>query len=374
MCCQSLAEYRKYAEREICRNFYSIVMEKKIIFETNSLYRDPFRVTGFEFGEGEKSVCIVGNTCGNEVQQIYACGKMVKLLKELEAAGKILPGHKILVIPSMNPYSVNCQKRFWPTDNTDINRMFPGYNLGETTQRIAAGVFEEAQQYKYGIQFSSFYMPGRFMPHVRMMETGFEDVEMAKEFGMPYVVVRKVRPYETTTLNYNWQIWETKAFSVFTTTTNELDEESAREAIKGIVRFLVKRGVLDVEIADNCAERTVCEKATESSVNIEQSDENNKAEKSDAIVVQNHVLNAGVESQVIVDVDLVPIRAMEAGIYESKVRVGDTVKKGQVLAHIINPLEGEVVEELTAPEDGVVFFDHKEPLVYARTAVLKLVV
>ena len=308
-------------------------MEKKIIFETNSLYRDPFRVTGFEFGEGEKSVCIVGNTCGNEVQQIYACGKMVKLLKELETAGKIKSGHKILVIPSMNPYSVNCQKHFWPTDNTDINRMFPGYDLGETTQRIAAGVFAEAQQYKYGIQFSSFYMPGRFMPHVRMMETGFEDVEMAKEFGMPYVVVRKVRPYETTTLNYNWQIWETKAFSVFTTTTNELDEESAREAIKGIVRFLVKRGVLDVDCLD-----------------------------------------AGVESQVIVDVDLLPIRAMSAGIYESKVRVGDVVKKGQVLAHIINPLEGEVVEELTAPEDGVVFFDHKEPLVYARTAVLKLVV
>lgn len=37
---------------------------------------------------------------------------------------------------------MNIKKRFWPTDNTDINRMFPGYDLGETTQRIAAGVFE----------------------------------------------------------------------------------------------------------------------------------------------------------------------------------------------------------------------------------------
>lgn len=323
-------------------------MEKKIICETNSLYRDKFRVTGYEFGEGEKSVCIVGNTCGNEVQQIYACGKMVKLLKHLEAEGKIVSGHKILVIPSMNPYSVNCQKRFWPTDNTDINRMFPGYNLGETTQRIAAGVFEEAQQYKYGIQFSSFYMPGRFMPHVRMMETGFEDVEMAKEFGMPYVVIRKVRPYETTTLNYNWQIWETKAFSIFTTTTDELDEESAKEAIKAVVRFLTKQGVLNVEMIE---EIDSCEKAG-----------------------QKSVLDVGIESQVIVDVDMIPIRAMQAGIYESKVRVGEKVKKGQVLAHIIHPLEGEIIEELAAPEDGVVFFDHKEPLVYARTAVIKLVV
>ena len=324
-------------------------MNKKVIFETNSLYRDPFRVTGFEFGEGKKSVCIVGNTCGNEVQQIYACGKIVKLMKRLEAEGKIVPGKKILVIPSMNPYSVNCQKRFWPTDNTDINRMFPGYNLGETTQRIAAGVFEEAQQYQYGIQFSSFYMPGRFMPHVRMMETGFEDVEMAKEFGMPYVVIRKVRPYETTTLNYNWQIWATKAFSIFTTTTDELDEESAAEAILAVVRFLEKRGVLKPGVLEEL-ERLALEKAGK---------------------------KGGVESStgstVIYDVDLIPIRAMKAGIYESKIQVGDVVKKGQVLAHIIDPLEGEVVEELTAPEDGVVFFDHKEPLVYARTAVIKLV-
>ena len=36
-------------------------MEKKIIFETSSLYRDQFRVTGYTFGEGEKSVAIVGN-------------------------------------------------------------------------------------------------------------------------------------------------------------------------------------------------------------------------------------------------------------------------------------------------------------------------
>lgn len=321
-------------------------MEKKIIFETSSLYRDPFRITGFEFGEGEKSVCIVGNTCGNEVQQIYACGKVVKLLKAFEEEGKIQPGHKILVIPSLNPYSVNCQKKFWPTDNTDINRMFPGYHLGETTQRIAAGVFDAVKEYQYGIQFSSFYMPGRFMPHVRMMETGFHDVEMAKEFGMPYVVVRKVRPYETTTLNYNWQIWETNAFSIFTTTTNELDDASAKAAVKAIVRFLAKRGVLRLK-ADPATEEGIKDKQT---------------------------LDAAVHSEVIFDTDLVPVRATGAGIYKSQVQVGDVVTKGQLLAQIINPLEGDVTEEILSPADGVVFFDHKEPLVYARTAVIKLVV
>ena len=94
-------------------------------------------MTGYEFGEGEEAVCIVGSMRGNEVQQLYCCSRLVKKLKGMEEEGKLTPGKKILVIPCVNPYSVNIQKRFWTVDNTDINRMFPGYDLGETTQRIA---------------------------------------------------------------------------------------------------------------------------------------------------------------------------------------------------------------------------------------------
>ncbi len=192
-------------------------MHKRIIYQIKGMYRDDFRITGYEFGEGEKSVCIVGSSRGNEVQQIYCCSRLVKKCRQLEEEGRIKKGHKILIIPSINPYSMNIQKRFWPTDNTDINRMFPGYNLGETTQRIADGVFREIKDYAFGIQFTSFYMPGDFVPHVRMMDEGFSRVETAKQFGLPYVVIREVRPYDTTTLNYNWQVWNTQAFSLYTT-------------------------------------------------------------------------------------------------------------------------------------------------------------
>ena len=84
--------------------------------------------------------------------------------------------------------------------------MFPGYNKGETTQRIASGVFAEISGYEYGIQFASNYIPGEFVPHVRIMTTGYEDVESAKSFTLPYIVLRNPHPYDTTTLHYNWQI------------------------------------------------------------------------------------------------------------------------------------------------------------------------
>ena len=161
-------------------------MNKRVIYKMVGLYRDDFQITGYEFGEGKKSVCIIGSSKGNEVQQIYCCSKLVKKFRQLEAEGQIRKDHKILIIPSLNPYSMNIQKRFWPTDNTDINRMFPGYDLGETTQRIADGVFREISEYQFGIQFTSFYMPGNFVPHIRLMDEGYSRIETAMQFGLPY--------------------------------------------------------------------------------------------------------------------------------------------------------------------------------------------
>ena len=124
-------------------------MKKTEIFTLGSPYREDLKITGYTFGQGQKSACIVGSIRGNEVQQLYVCSQIVRKLEELEAAGKITKDKEILVIPSINHHAMNIGKRFWPVDNTDINRMFPGYDLGETTQRIAAGVFEKVKNYDY---------------------------------------------------------------------------------------------------------------------------------------------------------------------------------------------------------------------------------
>ena len=80
-------------------------MKKKIIYEIKGLYRDSFRITGFEFGKGKKSLCIVGSMRGNEVQQVYCCSQLVKKFKQLEDEGRITPG-------VIRPSSSNCLNFF----------------------------------------------------------------------------------------------------------------------------------------------------------------------------------------------------------------------------------------------------------------------
>lgn len=297
----------------------------------NALYRDDFRITGFSFGKGEKAVCIVGSMRGNENQQLYCCSRLIRKLKELEEQGCLKEGKEILVIPCANPYSMNIRKRFWSIDNTDINRMFPGYSEGETTQRIAGGIFEVIKDYSYGIQFASFYMPGKFVPHIRIMKTGFEDVELAEKFGFPYIVLHTPRPFDVTTLNYNWQLWDTKAFSVYTTSTEQIDKVSARQAVEGILGFLAKEGILDYRGFE------------------------------------------GYVSKVVSTEEMVTVRTKTAGFFEGKVKPGEHVRKGELLACIVDCYEGIAIDEIHAPVEGTILFAHDEAKAYQNTAVYKII-
>lgn len=306
-------------------------MKKKVIFELNSLYRESLRIKGYQFGEGEQTVCIVGATRGNEVQQVYVCSQLVKRLKELEDQGKISENKSIMVIPSINPYSMNTQKRFWPTDNTDINRMFPGYYLGETTQRIASGIFEQINRYKFGIQFASFYIPGKFIPHVRMLKTSYENVDAAKEFGLPYIMLRTPKPYDTTTLNYNWQLWGTQAFSVYTCETDKIDEESALQAENAVLNFLDVNGIVEYK---------------------------------------GH---RGYISDVIEGKDLITVKPHNGGLFMPLKNINDSVEKGDVLANILHPFEGEIIEEIKSPVDGTVFFSHSSNLCNEHSLLFRII-
>lgn len=306
-------------------------MKQEILFTMKSPYRDDFKIQGFRFGKGEKTLAIVGAMRGDEVQQQFVCSQVVKNLLELENAGKLIPGHEILVIPSANHFSMNINKRFWAMDNTDINRMFPGYDKGETTQRIAAAIFESVRGYKYGIQLASFYIPGEFIPHVRMMDTGFQNVKLAKKFGLPYVLIRKPLPYDTAVLNYNWQVFDTQAFSIYSGDTDIINKETAKMAWLSILRFMSNMKII------------------------------------------KHSMHDGYTSMILKEDDLETVVSNQSGILYALRGANDEVKVGDLLAKILDPFTGAVRSEIISPVAGTIFFSHHKPLIHHNTVMFKIV-
>lgn len=301
------------------------------IYRLHSVYREDMKILGYQFGKGEKAACIVGPVRGNEVQQLYICSQLVKALKELENNGCISAGKQVMVVPVVNSYSINSTSRFFGVDNSDINRCFPGNSKGDPTSRLADGLLREIREYVYGIQFASFYMKGEFVPHVRMMETGYQNTSLANLFGLPYVVVRKPAPIDTKTLNYNWQNEMTAAFSVYTNKNNEVDEVSAGQAVAAVLRFLKRMGIIRYES------------------------------------------HSGFISHVLYEKDLSDVHAGRAGIFRGLVKAGEDVRYGTVMAQIIDPFEGTIRESIKAPTDGIVFFAHTESLIAQNDIAYRLI-
>jgi predicted deacylase len=309
-------------------------MVKNIIYSIKSQYRQSMDIIGYTFGAGEPSCCIVGALRGNEIQQMAICAQLVDTLKRLEEKGCIAEDKSIMVIPCANYYSMNIGKRFWTMDNTDINRMFPGYDLGETTQRIADGLFKSIKNYACGIQMASFYLEGDFLPHIKVMETDREKQEIhesLEDFGLPYGLVRKPLPYDTVTLNYNWQLWGSQAFSMFATYTEHIGGQSTQTAVNAALRFLIAKGMLKWS------------------------------------------LHPGAHTRILYEDKIRRVHTGSAGIIKKYVSVEDEVKEGDLLCEIIHPLEGHPLDRIVSPIDGTVFFAYNKQLVMEYADIFMII-
>lgn len=321
-------------------------MIEQTLFSLDVPYRDPLEVkaltfgvdvTGAIVGEGADStalspaLCLVAGIRGDEVQQTLICSLLASKLADLEHARALAPGKRVMVLPCANPSSMGIGRRFWPGDNTDVNRMFPGYDAGETTQRIAAGIFDHVRGYRYGIHFSSFYLCGDFVPHVRVMHGPGESANHGRDFGLPFVVHHVPGSFDTTTLHYNWRLWDTEAYTFYTDKTDTADLRAATDAVRSVLRFMAARGIVT--------------QATFSGAH--------------AAELSEHAL--------------VPVFVPSGGIFCPVVSPGEVVEAGQVLATVVSTTYGTTRSTLVAPCEGMVFYVARTPPANAHTLAFQIV-
>lgn len=305
-------------------------MKRVDIVTLESPNRAPLKIEGFLFGENSKgpSVAIVGAMSGEHVNQLYVASQLVEYLRMKEEEGKIVG--KILVIPAINTYALNMGERHWPLDKTDINMMFPGYAQGETTQRIAARLFGALQGYDYGMILEGRRDQGMCLPYVKIIASGYEDLESVKDLGLSFIHHRPHNPVETAMLQYNWQLWGTKAFSIVFGKSGTVDEGTSRDVHNAIVRFLSKRKALKSPVFEGY---------------------NSNIIDPDAITV---------------------IKASRAGIFSPLVRCGTHVQKGDKLGKIMDALSGEKLEKIISPCEGIVTCQYSHPLIFQNSIVFRI--
>ncbi|TVP43159.1 MAG: succinylglutamate desuccinylase [Mongoliibacter sp.] len=262
-------------------------------------------------------VLISGGVHGDEINGIIAVRKMLD-----EEALNPIKG-TLIFMPLVNVYGFLSNSRTFP-DGRDLNRSFPGSKKGSLASQIAFILSNEIiPQIDYGIDF---HTGGRMLSNFPQIRVDYKDnkgVELAKAFGTHFILnsphIDKSFRKEAYKRKKTILVYEGGE-------SMRLDDFAVDEAIAGTKRMLGHLGML--------GEPTFT--------------------KNTLILKESSWL-----------------RAKASGIFNSTVKLGDEVKKGQMLAKISDPY-GQVKVPVKSTYNGHVIGLNNNPVVNAGDALVHI--
>ena len=115
-------------------------------------------------GDGDKRICIVTGTHGDELEGQYVCFELIRRINENPG---MLNG-TVEVYPALNPLGVDSVTRGIPTFDLDMNRIFPGDPNGHLIEYTAHKIIEDLRDADMVIDIHASNIFLREMPQARI--------------------------------------------------------------------------------------------------------------------------------------------------------------------------------------------------------------
>lgn len=288
--------------------------------------RDTFEIPYHDIGEGDEPphAAFVAGIHGNELNGIFVLARLASVLRSVAEGrqpGQHLRG-RVLIIPAVNVLGVNTHSRRWPFDDTDINRMFPGYGAGETTQRIAWATLQQTQYARHRVDIHCSNPEFEELPQVRLYAPEGEERALACLFGLPAVIECPRSTIFTSTIGHAWRACAGNTFVIQAGQADELDAAVCERLFRGLIAFLYRTGALEgVSLA---------------------------AEEED---VHCFGLNQAC-----------PLIASTAGLFVPRIGVGRWLAVGEIIGHVYDGFDGELRAEVRSPVGGLLTGVRRHPL------------
>jgi hypothetical protein len=309
-------------------------MGQNIILRMTAPLREDFDIPVHDIGNGNTRprAALVGGLHGNALNSVFVLSRLAAFLNGLEAGDRPhrLRG-RVLIIPAVNVLGLNARTRHWPFDNTDINRMFPGYDQGETTQRIARAVLEKTQDAYYRIDIHSSNLDFEEHPQVRLYEPHDEERVTACLFGLP-VVERPINATYTSTLNYAWKTFGGENFVIQGGLAGNLQRHHCERLFRSLVAFLLRTAIVEGPPLSE--------------------------EEEDLHYFGPH--------------QALPLLADCAGLFVSPLKTGVWLRAGEVVGHIYDGFEGELRAEVRTSVSGLLIGLRRQPLLYEGDLIARI--
>lgn len=214
-------------------------MKQESIFRLDLPLHEEMRLEAFRVGpeNGHPRVGILAGIHGDEWNGPYLAYLLLRRLAEMESRGRVLG--RITVIPAGNPLGINLGSRFWPFDGSNLNGLFPGYDQGETTQRIAAAIFQTLSDSDYCLDLHAANEHVKAIPQVRLFEGSHAFAGLARSFGLDLIWRRATTsPLVKSFFSYQIGRLGIPTFVLPFGTARRLNHFYAERAFRGVLSFL----------------------------------------------------------------------------------------------------------------------------------------
>ena len=280
-------------------------------------------------GKGNRRVCIVTGTHGDELEGQMVCYLVAKQLNEnLD----LLDG-TVEIYPALNPLGIDTIQRGIPNFDLDMNRIFPGNPNGTMAEQAAHLIVEDLKgaDLVFDIHSSNLYL--RETPQVRINVLNEKElVPLAQRLNIDFVWVHDAATVLESTLAHSLNSTGTKCLVAELGVGQRINHKMCNRLTLGIFNLMKDLGMWKGEIQQS--------------------------------LVSNPIVCKGDNVEF--------LNAATSGIFITELKCGVVVAEGEEIGQIVEPMTGTVLSRVISPVEGYMFTIRAYPIVYEGSLMARI--
>ena len=280
-------------------------------------------------GKGNRRVCIVTGTHGDELEGQMVCYLVAKQLNEnLD----LLDG-TVEIYPALNPLGIDTIQRGIPNFDLDMNRIFPGNPNGTMAEQTAHLIVEDLKgaDLVFDIHSSNLYL--RETPQVRINVLNEKElVPLAQRLNIDFVWVHDAATVLESTLAHSLNSTGTKCLVAELGVGQRINHKMCNRLTLGIFNLMKDLGMWKGEIQQS--------------------------------LISNPIVCKGDNVEF--------LNAATSGIFITELKCGVVVAEGEEIGQIVEPMTGTVLSRVISPVEGYMFTIRAYPIVYEGSLMARI--
>ena len=278
-------------------------------------------------GKSNTRLSLVTGTHGDELEGQYLAYMVGSFIDEnMDMLDGIVD-----IYPAINPMGIDSITRGIPMFDLDMNRVFPGSKSGTMAEMLCASIVDDVSGSDVCIDVHSSNIFLKEIPQIRMsIPTAKTLLPYAKLMNVDFIWVHDTATVLESTLAHTLNTRGRKTLVVEMGVGMRITKEYCKQLFDGIFRLMKELGMW----------------------------------KGEAASVRVPIISEGREVGF--------VNSDAAGIFVPCANFGDTVKKGDHIGDVVDPLTSRIVEKVKAVCDGLIFTLREYPVVYGGSLLARI--